>query len=459
MESPETKPSVNEAVTRVIRAQPGPQTWLLACPAFELLFGGGRGGGKTVALILFAIAHEARYGRNANMVFFRRSMPEFSEIQRLCQSYLPELGWVYKEQKATWIAPSGGRLLFRYLERDADADSYKGMSFSLLGIDEVADWPSPEPVDKLRATVRSGMPGMLCQMVMTGNPGGAGHEWCKERYIGVASPNTIFTNQFGLTQCFIPSRITDNLALLENDPDYVKRLYASGPRWLVKAWLDGDWDIVMEGKIFKREMLQYGPLPKEVKNRLEAGEMPMQIFDYVVQAWDTAIKEKEDNDYSALTVWGKHHGKYYLLDAWRGKYTFGKIKVMMGEFYKKWGAHYVLIEDKGSGQNLIQELFRDPVMPTHIIVPTRPLSQGGSDKYARASTVVPVFEAGIVIFPEEAPWLDSYVNELLSFQPKCAHDDWVDSTVYALDYLSHKLLYDAHRKDSTFRTPTTIYAR
>jgi predicted phage terminase large subunit-like protein len=442
----------------VIRAQPGPQALLLQCPAFEIFLGGARGGGKSWGIILDWIAHEARYGRNARGIVFRRKLTEFTELQDIAKKTLGEVGWVYKEQKATWVAPSGATLLFRYVEHDNDVDVYKGWSVNWLSIDEVADWPHPEPVDKLRAIIRSGIPGMRTRMLLTGNPGGRGHEWCKERYISIAPPMTIFTNSFGLTQCFIPSTIRDNPALLENNPTYINQLRASGPSWLVQAWLEGNWDIVMEGKLFKRDMLVHDDLPEIISDQLALGKKAIELFDFVVIAWDTAVKEKEQNDFSACTVWGKLGSKFYLLDAWRGKYPFGQIKMMIGQMYQKWGAHRILIEDKASGSSLLQELRREPVCPVEILVPTSPMSRGGNDKFARAGTVIPVWESHRVILPKEATWLIPYVNELLSFQPDCAHDDWVDSTVYALDYLLHKVLYE-DQDASRQAQPIVIYRR
>lgn len=57
-----------------------------------------------------------------------------------------------------------------------------------------------------------------------------------------------------------------------------------------------------------------------------------------------------------------------------------------------------------------------------------------SDKRTRAEAVTPLFEAGKVLLPESAPWLNEYLDELASF-PAAVHDDAVDSTTLALNYL------------------------
>lgn len=121
-------------------------------------------------------------------------------------------------------------------------------------MEELTHWPDPTPVNKLKATLRSAH-GVPCQFHATCNPGGPGHLWVKERYIDPAPGGwkilrEEFENPFdGTTQTlervFIPSRLTDNRLLLDSDPMYVAKLQQSGSKELVRAWLEGDWDIVV----------------------------------------------------------------------------------------------------------------------------------------------------------------------------------------------------------------------
>ncbi len=106
------------------------------------------------------------------------------------------------------------------------------------------NFPDPTPIMKLKATLRSasGVPtGFRC----TGNPGGPGHQWVKGRYIDPAPRGyaPIIDDETGLQRVFIPAKVADNPILLDNDPAYVARLKASGSPELVRAWLEGDWDI------------------------------------------------------------------------------------------------------------------------------------------------------------------------------------------------------------------------
>lgn len=237
--------------------QPGPQEALISCPVFEVFFGGARGGGKTEGSLGDWLQHSSSYGEGAIGVFFRRKFKQLEEaMARARQIYRP-LGAKWNEQKAEFVMPGGGRLKFRYLERDSDAEEYQGHSYSRVYIEEVTNFPSPQPINLLRATLRS-TKGVPTGLRLTGNPGGPGHNWVKKRYIdpnpaGYTLIPEVFDHPiFGkitIHRVFIPSKINDNRLLMVNDPTYVARLQQTGSDALVKAWLEGDWNIV-DGAFF-----------------------------------------------------------------------------------------------------------------------------------------------------------------------------------------------------------------
>ena len=237
---------------QVVRVGPqvGPQAKLVACPANEILYGGARGGGKSYGLLLDWIAHEARFGKHARGILFRRTMPELEDMLEKARELLPGLGWAYYEQKKTWVAPSGATLKMRYLERDAHADRYQGHQYSWCGLDEAGSWPSAAPINKLRATLRSPVVGSRVRMVLSANPGGAGHNWLKARFVDPVEPYRMQHEVSGegrWSLCYIPARFTDNEILRRADPGYLDRAVNGLPEWLAKAWRDGDWNIVAGG--------------------------------------------------------------------------------------------------------------------------------------------------------------------------------------------------------------------
>jgi predicted phage terminase large subunit-like protein len=116
-----------------------------------------------------------------------------------------------------------------------------------------------------------------------------------------------------------------------------------------------------------------------------------------------------------------------LISLWRERAEFPELKRQVASQAEKWKPHAILIEDKASGQSLLQELklaTRFPFLPIKV----------DGDKRARAEAVTPLFEAGRIFVPESAPWLDTYLDELAVF-PAGTHDDAVDSTTQALNYL------------------------
>ena len=248
---------VGAARTEVVWApQPGPQAAFVQCPVFEVVYGGARGGGKTDAALGEWAIHADRYGANAKGLFIRRTRVALEPtIERAKAIYTP-LGATWHEQKSRFVWPNGALLYFRYLERDADADNYQGHDYTRVYVEELTQFRSPGPVDKLKATLRSAA-GVPTGFRATCNPGGPGHQWVKARYIDPGPWNIVretFENPFSkttieLSRVFIPAKLSDNPQLLENDPLYVAKLQQSGSKQLVKAWLDGDWDVV-EGAFF-----------------------------------------------------------------------------------------------------------------------------------------------------------------------------------------------------------------
>lgn len=247
--------------------QPGPQTDLVRAPIFEVFYGGARGGGKTEASIGDWFSHAGKYGELATGLFIRRKLTQLSDVIKRFKRYGGKLGCKWREQAKELIMPNGAILKFAYLESDDDAEEYQGHEYTRIYIEEVTNFPFPEPIMKLKATLRTGkrLPnGEAVQtgMRLTGNPGGPGHHWVKARYIDPApagykvireeeeiqlADGTLQT--LALERVFIPAKLKDNKKLMEADPTYILKLKQTGSETLVKAWLEGDWNGV-DGTFF-----------------------------------------------------------------------------------------------------------------------------------------------------------------------------------------------------------------
>ena len=248
----QTKEQANTTTT-IWEPQPGPQTWLLTCPVFEILFGGARGGGKSDGILGEFASHADEFGEDAIGLCIRRERTQLTElIERAKVIYTP-LGAKFHEQDKMFRFPNGARLKFAYLENDSDALSYQGHSYSRVYVEEMGTFANPDPIFKLLATLRSGNPKVLPKFIATANPGGPGHLWIKKRYIdaaplGMKIIKSIWKNPFTgeeieKERVFIPSRITDNKYV--NNAQYIGNLYLSGNEELVKAWLLGDWNVTL----------------------------------------------------------------------------------------------------------------------------------------------------------------------------------------------------------------------
>jgi predicted phage terminase large subunit-like protein len=155
------------------------------------------------------------------------------------------------------------------------------------------------------------------------------------------------------------------------------------------------------------------------------GELP-ESFERIVQSWDTASKATELSDFSVCTTWGVAGKDLYLLDVLRRRLEYPELKRAVREQHERFGPSVVLIEDKASGIQLIQELIREGL---HAVTRYQPQS----DKIMRMHAQTAMIENGFVRVPDAAPWLKQYLHELTVF-PNGKHDDQVDSTAQMLDW-------------------------
>ena len=160
--------------------QPGPQEVLVNCPITLVGYGGARGGGKTDGVLGKIAIDQERFGEDFNAIFFRKELPQADDlIERAKQIYLP-LRAHWQDQKKQFTFPNGGRLRFRPLADNSDAEKYMGQNLSLACIEEAGNFADPSPIWKLFGALR-GKGGS--QIILTFNPGGVGHHWLKELFI------------------------------------------------------------------------------------------------------------------------------------------------------------------------------------------------------------------------------------------------------------------------------------
>lgn len=241
-----------------------PQTRFLSSPAFEVLFGGAAGPGKTEALVMEALRQINKPKYTA--IIFRRTFPMLEAangiIQR-SQEWYPAYGGTYNGSKHYWTFPSSGaRIYFGHMQYAKDMLQYQGAEFAFIGFDELTEFERKMYL-YMFTRCRAAGPGIRAYIRSASNPGNLGHRWVKDRFITRDIINQVrwfaadgdgndvevpSGHPAALSRTFIPARLEDNP---DADPDYRQRILASGDPIQIARLLHGDWDAdYVEGLIY-----------------------------------------------------------------------------------------------------------------------------------------------------------------------------------------------------------------
>jgi phage terminase large subunit len=204
----------------------------------NVLYGGAKGGGKSHGLreIMLKGRLELPHSRG---VIFRKTYPELygNHIDPLLTKF-PVLRQYFSNQNKEIRFDNGSVLAFRHCQHESDLGLHQGQEYTDLGIDEVGEWPE-DWFWTLKGSNRTGRAGCAPRCLLTGNPGGLGHKWLKRLFIDRNFRSVEKPENFG----FVSARVIDNPALMQYDPGYIDRLKANRNPMLVKAYLEGSWDI------------------------------------------------------------------------------------------------------------------------------------------------------------------------------------------------------------------------
>ena len=221
------KEEVEENV--IFRPNDGPQTEFLAAPETDVLYGGAAGGGKSYAMLVDPLRYAHRAAHRA--LILRRSMPELRELIDKSRELYPRAfpGSKFREVEKIWNFPSGAKIEFGFLERDADVYRYQGQAYSWIGFDEITHLATEFSWNYLASRLRTTDSEITPYMRCTANPGGVGSSWVKKRYVNPSVPNESFTGDDGLTRKFIPARLADNPFLAEDGRYELSLIHISEP--------------------------------------------------------------------------------------------------------------------------------------------------------------------------------------------------------------------------------------
>lgn len=204
------------------------------------------------------------YGAEWQGIIFRRTFPELDDIINKSLKWFKQI-WKegdieYNKQSHAWTWKTGESLKFRHFQKESDYWSYHGHAYPFIGWEELTTWPTSACYLKMFSCNRSTVKGIPLKVRSTTNPFGIGHNWVKSRWrlpiVGNSVVGPIIRDSRNLAGDIEPPRVAihshlqENKILLSADPTYISKLKsaASNPAEL-KAWIDGDWNIVAGGML------------------------------------------------------------------------------------------------------------------------------------------------------------------------------------------------------------------
>ena len=171
------------------------------------------------------------------------------EIIDRCWKYYPKyFDGEYRSTEHRWWFPSGAKVALSHMQHEQDKYNSQGKEYHFAGFDELTQFTDTQ-YTYIISRVRSTNPDIPLRVRSTTNPGGIGHVWVKERFVDIAKPGQTHIDPVtALSRIFIPAKVTDNPAIADNDPGYIKRLEAL-PEIEKLRLLHGDWK-TFEGQVF-----------------------------------------------------------------------------------------------------------------------------------------------------------------------------------------------------------------
>lgn len=358
------------------RPHPGPQTDFMSRKEDIVLYQGGKGSGKSDAILIEALRQTEN--KNYKALIIRRNFPQLQELIDRAHNIYPRVGGKWAGDIHRFTFPSGSFVSFGHCQSEIDKERYQGHEYAFIGFDQLEQFVESQ-FNFISAQNRTSDPSVKCYIRCTANPGGAGHWFIKRRFIDNKKSGETYTDTYQLpdgrnitrTFCHIKATVYDNPSLIEAQPTYLANLM-SLPEVERKAYLSGDWNAftsecvfdshgmnLQESKIiapmwigFIRETQESYQIIPDTKGNLKIWHPPHPSADYLIGA-DVAEGDAT-GDYSSAHVIDKRNWEVVAL--WHGHrnaFEFAEILNNLGRYYDS--AH-IAVEVNGPGLATVEKL-------------------------------------------------------------------------------------------------------
>lgn len=309
--------------------------------ATEIMYGGAKGGGKSYLTRVCAISW-AYDIPNLQVFFFRRSFPDLEKTHlngttgffALLAKHLNEGSVSYNSQKHYFKFHFNGSIIYLcHLNNPKDLLGYEGAEMNALIIDELTQFTDMEyrylrtrcRLGSLATAIPARWQGRFPRIIGSANPGGVGHQWVKGGFVDNCQPMEVRKmprNEGGMKRQYIPAKLVDNPTMEEG---YVDTLHGAGNEEMVKAWLDGDWDIVAGAAFEKLSRKEHGVRPFRIPAHwtkfmcMDWGTAkPFSVGWYAVVEGGTVVKGREEGERDVFLPDGALV-RYRELYGWNGR--------------------------------------------------------------------------------------------------------------------------------------------
>ena len=379
----------------------------------EVLFGGAAGGGKSFGLFLCALQYVDTPGYSA--LLLRRTFSDLTlpgALLDISHKMLGETDAAYSAQSRTWTFPGGATITFGYLDTEADKYRYQSSAFQFIGFDELTQFTETQYLylfSRLRRAEKVDVP---IRMRAASNPGGAGHNWVRARFIDTHAPDRMF----------LPSKLSDNPHLAE--AEYRASLANLDPVTR-RQLIDGDWAVRETGPIFKREWF-------DVVDSAPADAPAVRFWD--LAGTKVSTKNKDPDWTAGCKMVRDKNGTYYISDMRRMRGEGADIDRLIEQTAKIDGMATLLRmeQEPGSSGKKVIDYYRRGILSAYNF---KGETSTGS-KITRAMPLASQAEAGNIKLVRGS-WNALFLDEVEVFGLNIDHDDQVDAASGAFHALQN----------------------